>query len=273
MEFVEKVVDILAVLRNGDPFCKDFKNTLIDDAEIAGIVEKGMFMETKETPEISRLLALVNLTLWHYAILIQGGLRMYSQELHGPYTLGKEEILFVREYFNLKPALVWAFTSSLPFDKIAIYEIYNDLEIHVDMLGHYWTSSQPYKKLSRVAIIVDDKQALDFADVETLYRDYATSLQQGASITSDFARADWTRKWIELGYFGLKPLMDAVAEDWRPVAEVMTQAQSKEEFERADAGGERHLERVGRALATLPKDKAAEEIANMHLKTVYHEWR
>jgi len=272
IEFIEKTIDILSILRKEDTFCNNFKNILLKKEEIIELVQSYEFIEVDQNPEFSTVLPMLNMTLWHYAILIQGGLRIYSQELHGPYSLDDDETLFVREYFNLKPTRIWEFTSAFPYDKIIFYEIYKDLQIHVDMFGHYWTSSHPYHKLARVSIITDNKRNLDIHEVKNLYKKSSDTLNLGNSTIKNFSRMDWYKKWIELGYFGLKPLKDVLREDWYPPQDILTMAKSDEEFKKAQESGQYHLRLVGTALTTLSKEKAVAEICNMHLKTIYNEW-
>ena len=270
VEFIKEIINFLFLLRKGDAFCQDFRNILLDSQDVKEIVENQKFVETVDAPEILRILPRLNITLWHYCMLLQGGLRFF-QEIHGPYELNTHEILLIREYARLRPTEVWEFTSNSRYENVSFYEIYEDVKITVDLFGHYWFSATPSKKLVRIAIIADGNN-LNKSEIMTLYKECSRMFEKGNQIIIGFKKQDWLRKWIELGYLWLKPLKDVLGEDWRPPDNVMSIIDNKREVRQAEERSRRHGQLVRNAIATLPKERAIEEITLMNLKTIYQEW-
>jgi hypothetical protein len=272
IDYIEEIIRMITSLRKGDPFCRDFRNILFNENEVNELLSSQEFIRASETPNISEVLSKLNVVLWHYCILLQGGLRVYSQEFHGPYRLSENETLFVKEYTRLKPVEVWGFASEFPCNEIIIYEVYKDMEIKIDILGHYWTSGHPSKRLTKVAISVNGRNMVDVAEVLDLYERCYEAFKKGTAHIKNYRREDWVRKWIELGYFWLKPLKDYLREDWRPPKEIIDVAVDAKEAEKARKLTQQHYKLIINAIMNLPKSEAIEEIARMHVKTIYQEW-
>ncbi|MGA1840889.1 MAG: hypothetical protein ACMUIU_09710 [bacterium] len=270
VDFIEKTIDLLYILRGSDVFCEGLRNTLLSHEDITNIMYQHEFIGVENKPEISKIVSLLNMVLWHYTILIQGGSRVYSQELHGPYPLNDSEILFIKEYSALKPEGIWEFTSALDYEEITFYEIYKDIEINIDMFGHYFISEPSYKSLSKVAILVN-KENISMQNIKPLYEKSSQILEAGNSIVANFNRTEWTKKWIELGYLALKPFRDILNESWYPPAEILSMAESAEEAKLADISSDYHLNFVKNTLMSCSKEDAIEKIRDMHLKAIYHE--
>lgn len=268
IDYIEEIIKIISLLRRGDPFCRDFRNILLRKEEVDEIIKSQNFTKAVEAPEVPGILSRLNMILWHYCMLIQGGLRVYSQEFHGPYELTRGEMLFVKEYSRLKPVEVWGFAQNFPCNKITLYEIYKDMDVRIDILGHYWTSAHPIRKLVKVAVNVDERN-IDVAGVTDLYEECYEVYKLGISAIGNYKREYWIRKWIELGYFWLKPLKDILGDDWRPSADVENIAGDVKEAERAKRLAQQHYRFVIDAIVNLSKNEAIEEIARMHLKTIY----
>jgi len=230
------------------------------------------FIETSDNPNLPKVLSQLNVLLWHYAILIQGGHRIYSLEIHGPYKLNKGRILIVREYSRLKPVEVWRFASEFPYNEITIYEVYQNMEMKIDTLGHYWTSTYPSEKLIKAAITIDGRNITNLTEVTEVYKKCYKTFKKGIAYTKNYKREDWIRKNIELAYFWLKPLKDLLGEEWKPQTEILNIAYDTEEAKKAKESVKQYYLLTKNAIINLPKDKAVEEIANMYLKTIYQEW-
>ena len=268
IRFLEKIVDIISALRRGDAFCRDFKNLLISNEEANNIARNLTFIEV--TPSLAQLSSRVNVVLGFYATLLNGGIRSFSQEFHGPYEVN-DEILFIREYFNLRPTEVWSFSSIFPYDRIIFYEIYSNVRIYIDPFNHYWFSAYPFKRLKKVAIKVNDEFLTETEDVAELYEECLKVLRKGQKIISTYTQQDWARKWIQMACFWLKPLKDVLREPWKPSPDILRVADDPEEGRKAIEYTLRYVNMIRKA-ASLPKREAMDEITLMYLKTIYNEW-
>lgn len=273
IDFIETTIALLHCLRKEDPLCHDFRNVMLDRHEVEAILQRQVFIPVRDYPQTLALLPVLNTTLWHYAMLLQAGMRVHTVELHGPYPLTGGDLLFVREYSRLRPVDTWEFSRSLPYESVTFYEIYRDLQINIDMFGHYWTSEHPYAKLVRTAIQVDGGANLGPTEVEELCRVSRDVLAAGNAAIRHYTKRDWTRKSLEVSYLAIKPLKEALGEDPSPPADALAVADDEHETRIAEESGLHHIGLVGRAIGTLPRDKAVAEIANMHIKTIYDEWQ
>ncbi len=265
-EFLEKTVSLLSIQRRGDIFCRDWRNELLSGREVKKLISQANFIEG-DVSGVAKILAKINIALWHYCILIQIGHRTYSQEFHGPYKIGNGEILFVRDYFNLKPKEIWKFTSSLPFTKLRFLEVYKSVDIKIDMFNHFETSRPLLQNLRNLSILVDDSQYLKTKqDIQSLFKNCGGVLEKGNKVVKNFSKRDWIEKIVEMRFLWLKPEKEILEKDWRPPKEAYKIVNKAKDAERATMDWAQNMRA---AVTQLPPNKAIERITQMFLDNVY----
>ena len=268
IELVEKVVDIISLLRKGDPYCRDGKNLLLSANEVEQKLAKQEFIETSNRSELADTLGKINTMLWHYCLLIQAANRTYSEEFHGPYELDNGENLLIREYFNLKPTEIWQFTSAFPYEKITIFEIYSPhTEIRIDLMNHYWFSTSPSKTLLKFSILANDSQNLNSYEVQNLFKACVETTKRGELAIKDFTEEKWLQKVIEVNYRWMKPAKEFLGKEWKPPSDLLVQV--SEIIEEAREAARRHVDLVRPLVDNLPEDQVRDRIMKMYLQVIY----
>ena len=267
VEFIEKTIEILSHQRKEDIFCRDMKNILLSDDEVKQILEGKRFIEAKDEPEIAKLLPDLIMTIWHYTILIQGGHRAYSQEFHGPYPLGENKSLLIKDFFNLKPGeyineLIWDFSSEIPYDKIRILEVYDNTEIQIDMFNHYNVAGNFVK----FCVIAEDS-SFSSEKIKDLAKVCDDVMSEGNRIIDKFSKPDWVKKIIDLRYLWLKPSKDILGEDWRPPERIYSLVNKVSEAERVAREFENNIISLIRG---IPPEKAVEKVAEVLIEKIYN---
>lgn len=273
VEFLEKTIDLFSLQRRGDPFCRDWKNLVLSQREVKQTVDSAKFIDLSVgNRKSAKTLSMINTILWQYCILIQVGHRSYSQEFHGPYPLKNGEVLFVRDYFNLKPTEVWEFTSSLPFNKLRIVEVYKNAKIRIDLFNHFEITPPPIKSLKRFSVQVDNERYLESVkEIQDLFENCNTMIEKGNNFVKDFAKKDWVRKVVEMRYLWLKLTKEVLGKDWRPPTEVYTLAEKIAEAEKATIEWGGRMREI--SAAKISDSKKEDKITQMFLDVVYQVQR
>lgn len=233
IEFIERTIEILKFWRKEDPFCMGWRNIIWDENRIKKECNREGFIETKNNPSIAQIMGKINMIAWHYCILIQVGHRNYSHEFHGPSPIENDEILFVREYFNLRPFEIWPFSSNqdVSFDRMTILEIYKDVEIKVDMFNHVWASSSLTPHLRRFLVILDDSKVLTQNEIKNLLNKWTAIITRASTFIRGYTKENWIRKVIEMKYWLLKPYKELLGKDWQAPKKVVNLAKKYSEVE------------------------------------------
>lgn len=271
VEFLEKTIDLFSLQRRGNPFCRNWKNLIWSKERVEQAREKAKFIDVSTGSKATRFLSNINTILWQYCILIQVGHRNYSQEFHGPYLLEDGRVLFVRDYFNLRPTEVWKFTSVLPFNKLRILEVYKKgTKIRVDLFNHFEITPSPIKSLQRFSVQVDDAKYLESAkEVRNLFKSCNGVIEKGNEFVRNFDKKDWVKKIIEMRYLWLKPTKEILGQDWKPPSEVYTLVKRIAEAEKATIEWGKRMRKV--LTTNISEQKKEEKITQMFLDAVYQK--
>jgi hypothetical protein len=198
--------------------------------------------------------------------LIQTGHRAYSQEYHGPYPIEEDKLLFIKDYFNLKPGEnagepVWNFSLKIPYDKITVFEVYKNAKIQIDMFNHYNVSGD----LIEFCIFANGS-ALSGKEVDDLSKICIEILSEGNRMIRNFSKSDWVEKIIKLRYLWLKPHKDILGLDWHPPKDVYYLANKTNEAARVAKQFEKNLISLIRG---LPLDQIIEKVAQVFVERIY----
>lgn len=266
--FIEKVIDYIALIRKGDPYCRDHKNILLTERDVEKELAMQRFFEVSENPELASIVHTINAVLFNYCLLIHVGGRGFSQEYHGPYGLGNGKSLLIRDYFNLKPSEVWPFAAALPFDTFSVFEIYQDVDIRLDLFNHYWHSKPPAQSLSTFALSTDGR-ALTASEIQELFESCKEVMKEGILAVRRFSAEEWITKMIEMRYHWLKPAKTISGKNWKPPSDVLTLAhhtiQAIEEPER------RPDQPISPSGASSSTEAAIETLQHLFLAIIYQQ--
>ncbi len=202
----------------GDIFCLDGKNILLGKEETKEILFKTNWnkpLNKEENRQIASLIVTANnlcYTLF-YDEFMAGGFY-----IHGPYNasevFGKETILLIREYHNLKPIEIWP-DLQIPYKTLRILGIYKNTDIKINFANHPTTTIPLPDKLIAYKVYLDDKE-ITIKYIESLMElfDHITSKQtKKINALSDL---DKVRKGAEIAFYLFKKLRESMGDNWKP---------------------------------------------------------
>lgn len=218
INLIEDLLKYISYYRK-DPFCRDGKNIILSEEEVQNILQKYEMVDLKkekEDRELRQIIGKINAILWLYVELINVEKHPCGHEFHGPYSLGNNNFLIVREYYDLAPAEIWPFTSQLPFNKIVTLEVYEDVIIKFDFFNHTESKGSLPLGLKKflVGINTYENSIQDLSGLEDLYKTCKETISKAEIFIRKFNKKEWREKLIEVHYYYLKPHKQVLGEDW-----------------------------------------------------------
>jgi hypothetical protein len=220
---LKDLVEFASFYRKEDVFCEKGRDIIWTQKYIKEVLKKYKFIDLAEHEkgkEFKELMGQLNGALWLYEEYINVIRHQHSHQFHGPYQLEDGEVLLVREHFDLKPTIIWPFTSELPFDRLTTLEVYRDVKVTLNCFNNIDSSTALPQHLQKVAILENEQQILDLSKVRSYLEEIQKVLTKGYEFTANYTKRDWLKKYIDLTYYSLKPLKDILREDWRPPEEI-----------------------------------------------------
>ncbi|MBR9707249.1 MAG: hypothetical protein GOV15_02330 [Candidatus Diapherotrites archaeon] len=208
IELWEIVYDLLAIARNGDPFCETGTNKHYSDTQAKQVYEH---LEDSNLPnnQIKRL----EVQLRYYCEQIYYFLVPIGMNYHGPYDFGNKTLL-IKEYHDLKPE-VWDFAQEFPFETYEGIGIYNDLKARINMMGLLNTKQHLPKLVETYQVKIDGKPVTE-EELKQINLQVAQVMDKG---TKEFKALDKTQviaKGIDWLHYSIKNLCDAANVNWKP---------------------------------------------------------
>ena len=217
---VDSLLDYIAYYRKGDIFCEDGKNVVWSNNEVEETLGKYELITLSEEDKnkYRESIGKINGSLFNYCEFLHLAKHPFGHEFHGPYKLSGDEVLIAREYYDLKPTLVWAFTENLPFERVLTLEIYKGVDIYFDFFNHTGSSSSLPQHLQRFFIAIDDYRnpLTKHEELEELLANINKIFENASEFTSNYTDKDWIQKLFEMHYYYLKPFKDILGLDWKP---------------------------------------------------------
>lgn len=226
----QRLLKIMQILRNNDPFCDSGRNLVWSDETLSQILRSASFtdIEALSDPVFTRRIIGKNLvTLSGYCELLYFANLSCGREIHGPYET-KYGKLLVREYFDIKPSF-WAFSKELPFNTIKFLTVYpNDMHINFDFGGRLYCSKTFMPELSHACIKIDGESLpLTITTLNKTLKKVENVIDMAIQEVKALDKTQLIYKWIEGKFWVLKPLRDYLGEDWHPPQRLYEQIQTE----------------------------------------------
>jgi len=273
VEVAEKIIRYMSYYKQ-DIFCKSEKNVLWSEEQIKNILNAGNIVDigkTEEVEEFRRVIGKLNCVLWNLTEALYFACHAMGHEIHGPYELSKEnEVLIVREYYDLRPVEIWAFMEGLSFNKVTTFEVYENIDIKFDMFNRMRSTDALPPHLIKFGLSVDERPlgiSLDtltklFKEVENIMSN-ALEFGRGYFFSEDSFKnkKNVIIKDAEVYFYTLKPLAEALNEDWLPPQSLY---ESIDRQSMADSDFLRNIFGKLSMLPTLPMTEKREIIKKMY---------
>jgi len=221
MEKNRLVTDLLSLVscrREGDIYCRDGRNLIWDVERVEGELQSSYCFDgaLRESERLVPLLGRLRGRLTLYCEAAYPLCHPACHETHGCYQLEDGTILLVREYYDLRPT-IWQFMSHTYVESVRIMERYRKIDISIDMINAHGpvTLASLSDNLLAFSIQANGGVLQDASQVAWLERTIERMGEELNHVTSSYSRRDWIRKIIEVHQYQLKPLKEAMDEDWR----------------------------------------------------------
>ncbi|MDI6591743.1 MAG: hypothetical protein QME61_02285 [Patescibacteria group bacterium] len=251
--------------RKEDVFCKSGRNIIWTKEQVNKVINYEMITATKER---STILGKINATLWLYTELICTREHQYGHEFHGPYFLPNQDILVVREYYDLKRPEIWPFTSDMKFNKIVTLEIYDkDTKIGFDFFNHTESFTPLPQRLIKFTIGIEnyENSIKTISELRGFLRELTLLMKKAIEATKEFSKKDWMKKEFENYFYLLKPHKELLGEEWYPTQEQyeILEYEMDEEYRMI-------IREIENSFSKGP-EKAFEIVKNILLRGIYGE--
>ncbi|MBI2589476.1 hypothetical protein HYW32_00365 [Candidatus Berkelbacteria bacterium] len=214
--------DLLAEKTQNDIFCHDGKNLLLTQGEIDHLLATMRWQVVEKTLEQKTLANLI-ITASQFAYSLYYDIYMVGGfYLHGPYDVarrfGRNAILIIRDYHNLKPHLLWP-ELRLDLNSLRLFTIYRGLDFKINFANHPDSTTSVADKLIAYYAELDSRR-LKHDDIPAL----TDKLEQLATIQARTIMA-WSdhkkvKKGAEIAYYLFRNFRIATGTDWSPPIDV-----------------------------------------------------
>lgn len=257
IDLVLKIIELISVYRE-EPFCENGRNLIWSQRRINEITGESQWIrlvEVTDARQFRRTLSTLNGMLWLLCELLYFDFHGAGHEFHGPYYLNDNQMLIVREFYDLKPD-IWPFMAQLEFARITTYSIYSKNEVVYDFFNRTRSPLQLSDHLVHFIIDVDGRVVNELSQIESCLYATRDALERGSDYIGKLSRKELLEKFAEAYFFIIKPLQEELGKNWRPPNRLY-----------ADIQHEKRKATVNNALAgfaktlTLPTEKFVNEIA------------
>jgi len=151
-----------------DPFSLDGHNVIHGQAQIEEITNKVL----PASMEIAKKLGRVINACYHMGYSLFDDMNpQLVYENYGPYYIEKENekkyLVVIKEFKNMKPVELWPETSRLPFSKIKIISLYENVKFSIDAITHTSYKGNIIDGLKYYAIYLDDR-LIDINEIDNI---------------------------------------------------------------------------------------------------------
>lgn len=213
-----KLLRYLSYLRS-DPFVKEGRNHILDDRVVRALLKNLEIVDLKSilnAPAIGTLVSRASAILFGYSELLYFCHHQIGHEYHGPYDLGNEEVLIVRDYYDLKPDF-WAFSADFPYGELTFFTIYKGADVKFDYSNRMQSSQPLLHHLSRFSISQWEYEDLtNELKLNNFYKEIEEAVTKGVKHVSALNKVDLMKKYGEMFFYAIKPIRDILGKDWHP---------------------------------------------------------
>lgn len=166
MRIFENYARLLHELCTDDPFAKEYRNRIHEFAAVEAIRLSMRNADRDIAKNLGRLAsACYQLSYGLYSDMNP----QLVYDNFGPYHLDDGSLVAIKQFGNLRPAVLWPQTANLPFDMMELHCRYEDVVMSVDSVTHAVYSGDTIGGLTHWSCMGDGKR-LGVAEIEDATR-------------------------------------------------------------------------------------------------------
>lgn len=211
--------DILEKKVGTDIFCLNDKHRILSESQVEKIKMDLLQVDHADLEikkEIAKLILALESLIWalYYDLFPCAG-----SERHGPYSVEKENVILVRDYFNIDPSEIWPIDNKYSSIKIFLkYPKNTDIKIN---LNNQIRSSKPLRnELISFLIYVDGEKVTSLSEIRSLFQYFSGLVEKQAKRVNTLPPIKIMEKGAEIYYYRYKNLYKDHKEDWHPPRQI-----------------------------------------------------
>ncbi|MBI2112294.1 hypothetical protein HYT52_02045 [Candidatus Woesearchaeota archaeon] len=167
----------------------------------------------------------------------------YSAENMGPYHLGKDHILVIKHFEDLKPTSLWK--TNFPYKSVTIYCVYENVKFSVDAIScHSMYQGDHINGLKKYSVEVDGEVVNDQEEIKKIVQAIEQESVQQWKKLLDLNREDLKQKGLMIRCYLFKKMFDLVGIGWKPTSEMVKAVKGKRWSTYWKSSGREYWEKV-----------------------------
>jgi hypothetical protein len=215
INFVMSFFEVIKSKVKGEIFCLDGTHRLLTNTEVKEIEKNKRWMKAenyKTKRLISNFISCLENLVWafYFDIFVSTG-----REIHGPYFINKNEVILVRDYYNLNPKEIWGIDNK--YQSLKIFLKYpKECNIQLNYANQVKSSKPLGENLISFSIEVNRKPVKDLHEIFLLFKYFLRLGEKQANKVNKLSPLEIVKKGAEIYYYRYKELYKFYKEDWRP---------------------------------------------------------
>lgn len=211
--------DILEKKAGADIFCINDKHRILSKRQVEKIkmdLLKIDYEDLEIKKEIAKLILAIESLIWtlYYDLFPCAG-----SERHGPYLVEKENVILIRDYFNLNPNEIWPISNKYSSIRIVL-KYPKDTNIKINFNNQIKSSKSLRDKLISFSIYVDEKKVTTLSEVRSLFQYFSGLAEKQAKTVNTLPPLEIIKKGAEIYYYRYRNLYKDYKEDCHPPKQV-----------------------------------------------------
>ena len=195
-----------------DIFCLDGTHKILTKREIEKTRERTEIKDQKTKKTIANLIVSLESLIWalYFDFSVCAG-----SEKHGPYPIGKKNVILVRNYFDLSPKKIWSINNKYP--SVKMYLKYpKNIGIKINSNNQIKSSKSLGNELISFSIYVGEKKITSLSEIRSLSQYFSRLAKKQAEKVNALPPLKIIKKGAEIYYYRYKSFFEYYKEDWQP---------------------------------------------------------
>jgi hypothetical protein len=224
MEIVDFFQPLIMSARNGDYFAQQGTNLPMTEEQVSELLQRPFVEGNAAGRELAKM----------FNATYNMGAGMYIDfyldkviENQGPYPVGKNQILVVKEMRFLSPTEIFPKVDT-GVEKMTWYAVYENLGFRVSLIpAHSQYDGQPIPSMIKWRLEKDGKEVTDVNEIKAITAHFTQLGKEYWNTLTAKSEQDLIKQCVRVRCFVFKPLCDLLGIDWKPPQSMIDKVQGK----------------------------------------------
>lgn len=222
------LLDVVKAMKYGGEFCEDGRNLILSPREISDLLEKESFVQANK--ESSRLAQTLCGVLWAYAETLYFVCHGIAMEAHGPYgnPRNSSQVVLIRDFFNMRPIDLWQECERVPFENVRLIATHENVDVWFDVFDNIYIRKGNLVESLRFFSVTGNGRSLSLDEIKELSNILNRTISSITGKVDSWTEREIAGKYMEIFWYQVKPLKEALGKNWRPPQIVLHRAADAE---------------------------------------------